>query len=192
MEFVADDVRVAQPLGFAEQSESSIKLFRGRPPGEAKEVRTLEDLESDAPCLWLHVFPLEPDPLHATRALHSLTTRTSVYFDLNPVALRALETTITHYPSLHDVRRGFVALKRGGCLPFENAKADLVDKILRELDLVNAAGRILRAQKRDPYQSETLLDGLLERYRLQTFVNAYRHLDDAAFAETVGILFGEV
>ena len=189
LEFVADDVRAARPLGFAELGPTG-KFFRGRPRDEAgaEKVRTLQDLRKDAPCLWLHALPLEPDPLHATRALHRLTGA-EVYFDLNGAALRDLETAAAHYPSLHDVRRGFVALKRGGCLPFEDAKADVVAGILRELDLVDVAGRVLRAQKRDPYQSETLLDGLLERYKLQTFLNAYRHLDDAAFAATVGILF---
>ena len=33
--------------------------------------------------------------------------------------------------------------------------------------------------------------GRLERYKPQTFLNAYRHLDDASFAATVEILFGK-
>ncbi len=201
LEFIADDVRAARPLGFAEgASPLEPKMVRGRPPGAVKagaikagvkEVRTLQDLDGDAPRLWLHALPLEPDPLQATRPLQALQTRAAVYFDLTPDALRDLEAALSRYPSVHDVRRGFVALKRGGRLPFENPKADLVATVLRELDLIDAAGRPRRAQKRDPYRSETLLDGLLERHKLQSFLNAYRHLDDAAFAATVAILFGE-
>ena len=191
IEFVADDVRTARPLGFAEQGGSSLKVFRGRPSEPATKVQTLQDLRVVAPCLWLQSLPLDPDPLRATQPLRNLWTHEALYFDLDGSALSALETALTRYPSLQDVRRGYVALKRGGCLPFEDAKAELVEKILYELELLNPSGRLLRAQKRDPYQSDTLLDGLLERYKLQTFINAYRHLDDASFAATVETVFGE-
>lgn len=44
-------------------------------------------------------------------------------------------------------------------------------------------------QKTDPYQSETLVDGLCKQYELESFLNAYRFLDDASFAKAVAILW---
>ena len=75
-------------------------------------------------------------------------------------------------------------------LPFEEVKLELCKRALEELELLDARGRPLRGQKRDPYTSDTLLAGLLERYKLRTLLKAYRGFDDAAFSHTVVTLFG--
>ena len=40
-------------------------------------------------------------------------------------------------------------------------------------------------------ESDSLLEGLVRRYRLRNLVHAYRHFDDEAFAVAVLRLFGE-
>lgn len=82
-------------------------------------------------------------------------------------------------------------MQRSTPLPYSEAKTQLCLEILRELELLGAQGRPSRGQKRDPYSSDTLVRGLLERYKLTTFLKAYRALDDDAFAETVWTLFGD-
>jgi hypothetical protein len=64
---------------------------------------------------------------------------------------------------------------------------------LRELDLLDERGHVRAfdpTEKLSPFESPSLLDGLLERYRLRSFVNAYRFMDDEAFAVAVVNLFG--
>ena len=191
LEFIAEDVRPAEPLGFSDESPSNETVFRGQAPEPRALIETLSDAETTSEAnLWLKRLPLNDDPLCATEVLATLTSSDkSLYFDLDARALYDVEMGLNQYPSLQDVRRGFVCLQRGQSLPYEGHKADLVQKILRELELLNEQGRPLRGQKRDPYSSDTLLKGLLERYKLQTFLNAYRHLDDAAFAQSVHTLF---
>ncbi len=62
--------------------------------------------------------------------------------------------------------------------------------MLEELELVDERGHARAGARRDPYESPTLVAGLLQRYRLETFLNAYRHLDEDGFAATVATLFG--
>ena len=192
LEFLAEEVRPAEPLGFKSQPEntSPAHVIRGKPQDESVEpVTALEGLEPTQ-TVWLQALPLAADPLCATHPLTTLLSEPrTVYFDLNPNELRRLEQTLLQYPTLHEVRRGFVRLQRGQPLPFDETKAELVRTVLRELELLDEHNRVLRGQKRDPYSSETLLTGLTERYKLQTFLSAYRHLDDASFAGAVGILF---
>lgn len=190
LEFIAEDVRPAEPLGFTEDSPRDVSIFRGEAPGKASIIETPSDIGAASEMVWIKRLPLNSDPLCTTEALKQLLTKgSSFYFDLNVKALYELELVLNQYPSLQDVRRGFVYLQRGQGLPYEGSKAELVEMILRELELLNEQGRPLRGQKRDPYSSETLLTGLLERYKLQTFLNAYKHLDDKAFEQTVATLF---
>ncbi|MDZ7708013.1 MAG: hypothetical protein U5J97_09025 [Trueperaceae bacterium] len=65
----------------------------------------------------------------------------------------------------------------------------LAQRILNELDLLDERGRARAGARRDPYGSSTLVAGLLQRYRLETVLNAYRHLDDVGFARTVTTLY---
>ena len=193
LEFLAEEVRTAEPLSFEAPlaHTSPAHSVRGKPQdGTIKPVTALEGLEPHARTVWLQALPLASDPLCATYPLTTLLSEPrTVYFDLDTNALRQLEQTFLHYPTLQDVRRGFVRLQRGQPLPFDGTKAKLVRAVLHELELLDEHNRVLRGQKRDPYSSETLLTGLTERYKLQTCLNAYLHLDDASFAATVGILF---
>ena len=113
-----------------------------------------------------------------------------LYFSLSENDLKDLETHDLP-PTLAEVRRAFVYLQRGTPLRCSEAKAGLCRRVLEELELVDAQGRTLKGQKRDPYSSPTLVAGLVEHYKLTTFLKAYRALDDDAFAETVWTLFGE-
>ena len=194
LEFLAEEVRPAEPLGFEAQPEttSPAQVVRGKPQDETVGPVTALDGFESIQTVWLQALPLANDLLCATYPLSTLLSEPrTVHFDLNANALRGLEQTLLHYPTLHEVRRGFVRLQRGQPLPFDGAKAELVRTVLQELELLDEHNRVLRGQKRDPYSSETLLTGLTERYRLQTFLNAYRHLDDESFAGAVGVLFGK-
>jgi single-stranded-DNA-specific exonuclease len=187
LEFVAEDIRTFEALGFASETENvplenltpDLKLptvFRGQP----------ETLTSETVCL--KELPLDASLLSLTDSLNNLK-HSVLYFDLDTRALIAIEKTIADLPKLHDVRRGFVALQKGLVLPFGEHKNALVKKILQELELLDQHGQVLRAQKRDPYSSETLLKALIERYKLESFIKAYKYLDDVSFAKTVHELF---
>jgi hypothetical protein len=123
------------------------------------------------------------------RNLEPETRNLSFFFDLSATKLYNLSQLANDYPTLSDVRKGFVFLQRGQSLPFSHLKTERVVTILRELELLDEQGRAYRGQKRDPYTSETLMTGLLEQYKLQTFVKAYKYLDDVSFAQTVQVLF---
>ncbi|MEJ2289207.1 MAG: hypothetical protein P8Y02_11305 [Deinococcales bacterium] len=114
----------------------------------------------------------------------------AVGLDLDDGALAAVEAQALQFPTLDDVRRGFVALQRGLRLPFDGRKAERTRTVLEELELVDGSGHARSGEKRDPYASETLLDGLLHRHLLLRFVTAYRFLDDDGFARSVTTLFG--
>jgi len=63
------------------------------------------------------------------------------------------------------------------------------EAVLREVGLLDERGRALRADAVDPHASATLVAGLVQRYRLETLIHAYRHLDDDGFARTVATLY---
>ncbi len=194
LEFLAEEVRPGERFTFERCAPLSRPIRRGRPESEAERYQ-----EGDPPprcalgALWLEALPLKRDWLRACEPLEALVAADRpLYFDLAPSSLVALERLIQRYPTLHDVRRSFVCVQRGQPPPFEEDKRALIERILRDLELLDEDGRLLRNQKRDPYQSETLLSALLERYKLQGFLNAYRQLDDDAFAETLQTLFGDL
>ena len=196
LEFIADEIKPASPLSLDQltNTPAPINVQRGQP---ADPARCLTLQERDVPAslenkpLWIRCLPLhEHTPLNLTAPLRSvLSTSNHVHFDLPEQELNALESLLLVFPSLQDVRAGFVCLSRGKPLPFAENKNQLVTRCLQELELLDAAGRPLRGQKRDPYESDTLLSGLVERYVLSSFLKAYRHLDDASFALTVTQLF---
>lgn len=194
LEFVADAVRPAQPLalsGPAPEAATAARVVRGALPA-SRPLRpdTLEALLAALPSdagVWLQRLP-DSDALAALRT--ALAGAPLVAFDLDDGALAGLRWQALQFPTVDDIRRGFVALSRGQGLPFDGAKAERTRVALQELALVDDTGRALKGRKRDPYQSDSLLDGLLSRHLLLRFVTAYRFLDDGAFATSVVTLFG--
>jgi single-stranded-DNA-specific exonuclease len=212
VEFVADEVRHAEPLGFTDEKEDEHPteatspaaltcITRGR-PHELTNVRVYPG-GPDNPARWtpgdppperlrLRELPLQMDALlELTSSLETLVkARTHLYFDLSPVVVSELETLALQYPGVHELRQAFVCLQRHQALPFTGVTAELCRAVLQELGLLDAHGRALRGQKRDPYSSDTFLRGQVERYKLLTFVKAYRYLNDASFARATLTLFG--
>jgi len=198
LEFIAEAVRPARPLGMevphppAAEAAFVAQVKRGalpnaRPLRPRALAQLIEGLTGTEP-LWLQRLP-DDDAVAALRA--AVGRAPLVAFDLDVEALASLESQALQFPTLEDVRRGFVALSRGQSLPFEAPKVSRVDAVLQELALVNDRGHALRGEKRDPYASDTLLEGLMARHLLLRFVTAYHHLDDDAFAHSVQTLFGQ-
>jgi single-stranded-DNA-specific exonuclease len=187
IEFVAEAVRVAAPLPLAppaaggEATPSVARVHRGRPT-DAGAGRRLTEL------------PLGDDPLRAHEPLaRTLAGAEAVWFDLDVSAQADVTRAARRYPTVHEVRRAFVAVRGGGRPPLDPDAARLALAVLRELGLLDERGRARADVGRvDPYRSPTLTAGLLQRYRLETFLNAYRHLDDDGFARSVSALFGPV
>ena len=191
LEFLAEALRPAELLGF-DASLDAPHIIRGRPQ-ESVPRYDGGPLGEVTNALWLRDVPLDEDtPLEITQSLHTLVkSGATLYFDLRASALEKLETLAARYPTVRELRGAFVYLSRGQTLPFEAVKLELCKRALEELGLLDARGRLLRGQKRDPYTSDTLLAGLVERYKLRTLLKAYRGFDDAAFSHTVVTLFGE-
>jgi len=187
IEFVAEDVRAAEPLsltvrpGTIDDPRSSASrsetIRRGRPDA-AGAGRVLSRL------------PLGDDPLRAHEPLaRLLADRAPLWFDLNADAQAELERTARRYPTVHDVRRAWLAIRAGRSPGLGSDATALARRILDELELIDGHGRARVGARRDPYGSATLVAGLLQRYRLETVLNAYRHLDDPGFARTVTTLY---
>ena len=201
VEFVAEEVRIAAPLSFGEnsvdeESEPS-RIHRGTPNRDVNRpnIKRGEDWQpgQEIPAhLFIRTLPLEQEnPLNLSRPVETLVNSDAhLYFVLSEVELVRLENFLPLFPSVLDLRRAFVGLQRQNCIPFSGKKGELCRICLEELELLDGKGRVLAGQKRDPYGSETLLRGLTEHYKLQTFINAYRALDEGSFAHTVTTLFG--
>jgi len=183
IEFVADDVRVSEPLALAmapaggERSVAAA-VRRGQPPepGEARVLRSV---------------PLGEDPLRAHEPLAALLNRpASLWFDLDLEAQTEMQRAARRYPTVHEVRTAWATWRRGGRPQLQPDAIDLARRILGELGLLDANGEPHAGDRRDPYASETLVTGLLQRYRIETLLNAYRHLDDAGFERVTGLLYG--
>lgn len=193
IEFLADGIRPWQQLGFTDERERSGRIHRGRPAETG--LRQIDaphevELEGTEP---LHVrsLLLDADALAATETLSALVGSGRVlHFDLTDAALERAVQRLDRYPTIHDLRRGFVARQRRSELPFHDAKNELVDIVLNELDLVDHLGRARRGVRRDPISSATLQRGLVERYKLETFLNGYSVLTDEAFDVMVETIFG--
>ncbi|MGL4610599.1 MAG: single-stranded-DNA-specific exonuclease RecJ [Trueperaceae bacterium] len=199
LEFIAEDIRSAEYLNYQTLSnEVNVHIFRGKPTAEAHVIQTPEDLQTSINVTVFHIQDLPSnDSLQLTKILTNFLTPSpnsqflnhSFYFDISSPKLHALNQLTMDLPTLSDVRRGFVFLQRGQGLPFSHLKTERIMTILRELELLNEHNQPYRGQKRDPYTSETLMTGLLERYKLQTFIKAYKYLDDGSFAQAVQTLF---
>jgi hypothetical protein len=206
LEFVAEDIRISEPFNYQEnltssQLENNVKVTRGKPTNPAQIVKTLEDLKNvTSQNIISKVIHFQNLPLglslQTTKELTdffssplALSPQLSAFFDLSSTTLYDLEQLAHDYPTLNEVRKGFVFLQRGQTLPYAHLKTERIMLVLRELELLSEHNKPYRGQKRDPYSSETLMTGLLERYKLQTFVKAYKYLDDLSFANTVQTLF---
>ncbi len=202
LEFVAEAVRPAERLGLAPThggtgaaDAATLRVVRGAlpglppldPPDLGSLLEALNGASDGAPAVWLRGLP-DDGAVPALRALMQRASR--IGLDLGEPALAALQAEAMRFPTLDEVRRGFVALQRGLALPFEEIKAQRARAVLEELALLDGSGHVLSGQKRDPYTSDTLLDGLLQRHLLLRFVTAFRFLDDAGFAYSVHTLFG--
>ena len=175
LEFIAEDLRTAKPLGFPESSIESLAIFRGKPKEVSENIKCLKEL------------PLSASVLELSKPLETLKGFI-LYFDLDKHSLQTLLLTLSELPKLHDVRRGFVALQKGLTLPFSESKTSLIKTILHELGLLDDQGQAI-SKKSNPYSSKTLMILLIERYKLGSFIKAYQYLDDASFAQTVERLF---
>jgi single-stranded-DNA-specific exonuclease len=196
LEFIAEDIRTAELLNChtSESSEAAtLKITRAKPSPQAHVIKALEDLcNTTATAFQIQDLPLNLST-KASQEFSSFFTfnfqLSTFNFGLSSLKLHELEQFANDFPTLNEVRKGFVFLQRGQSLPFSHLKTERIVAILRELELLDEQGRAYRGQKRDPYTSETLMTGLLERYKLSTFVKAYKYLDDASFARTVYTLF---
>ena len=107
--------------------------------------------------------------------------------------LAAIEDEALSYPTLHELRRGLVAFRRGTQSGIPEPKLGRLRAALNELGLIDQRDHAVvtpPGHKLNPMESETLLAGLITRYRLRNLVHAYRHFDDEAFAVSVVNLFG--
>ena len=112
---------------------------------------------------------------------------------LSEQALTQIEDVALSYPTLHELRLGLVAFRRGTQRGIPEPKLTRLRAALLELGLIDDHDRTLvtpPGHKLNPMESESLLAGLITRYRLRNFVHAYRHFDDEAFAVSVLNLFG--
>ncbi len=165
IEFIAEDIRKKQKLSFS-NSKPNYNIFR-KSSNQAEQIKTIEDL---------------------SKITNLLKENKTINIDLSDIEIKKLEEKITEYPSIINLRQGFVALKRGQKLPYSRPKKQLIYKILTEIGLLDEFKR-LKSKKADPYQSQTLVDGLLKQYQLEGFLNAYRLLDDASFALAIEALW---
>lgn len=187
IEFVAEDVRTAAPLPLTDKprAASGLQPSAGRPqrigrgrPDVAGAGRVLSSL------------PLGDEPLRSHEPLaRLLADEAPIWFDLNADAQAAIESAARRYPTVHDVRRAWLAIRAGRPPGLGRDATALSQRVLNELDLLDERGRARVGARRDPYGSSTLVTGLLQRYRLETVLNAYRHLDDLGFARTVTTLY---
>ena len=180
LEFVAEAVRPAARLPLAEPD--------GEAPAPGSEaVRRAGDPLAAGERL------RELPPGDPVAALERLAGGPAVTLDLSPVELEELEREALAFTTVSELRRGLVAYPRGLPSPYGGPKAERIARALRELDLLDERGharRLASGTRLSPYEAPSLLAGLVRRYRLRTFVHAYRHLDDAGFARTVATLFG--
>src|SRR5690606_28827877 len=133
-----------------------------------------------------------PDPVAALEEL--VAAGEPFTLDLSDRDLARIEAEALSYPTVHELRRGLVAFRRGLQHGIPEPKLSRLTAALRELQLLDDLGRAVVTEpgrKLNPMESPTLLAGLMRRYRLRNLVHAYRHFDDEAFALAVVNLFGE-
>lgn len=192
LEFKADALRPAAPLSLdhAEHQEhlkhqAATRIYRQKPPAHNGEGSVR-----------LQALPLElAKPLTLTAPIGAFIREQrahTLHFDLG--SPEKLQETLRHswlplLPDVAAVRNTFAHLRNGTEPDYPAPKLALCRQILRELGLLSERGGVVNGQKRDPYSSETLLQAVMERYKISSFVKAYGALDDAGFAAAVLSLF---
>lgn len=200
IEFIAEEVRPAQQIQLSDSEAVAHSFQRGVPEGEALTLQCIEGkishAEMQAQQYHLYQLPLdESDLLTITQPLATLVQQVQqegkrLFFDLGAGEVAQLEQRALLYPSIAEMRLAFHYLSKQKPIPFVAQKAALCQQILQELNLINEYGRTIRGEKRDPYSSDTLVKGMLEGYKLFTFLSAYQHLDAAGFDTTVRRILG--
>ncbi len=200
IEFQGKDLRHDEHFAFKNLSSANIK--RGKPFELASVYIYGDSATKDLPLwsveevlpkeLWLKNLPLNDDSLSATKLLQKLIdSNTVLYFDISAIKLAELENFSLLYPSVQDLRLAFVYLQRKQQLPFGKDKTELCTRCLKEIELIDDKGLVKTKQKRDPYTSNTLRKGLMERHKLRSFINSYRYFEEEAFAYAVKSIFSE-
>lgn len=186
LEFEAQALRAAAPLGLSTDGSPPPASAEGEAPFSA--TRAPRAGAASSPLL------SGGDTLAAIGALvaAAVSAGRPAAFDLSESDLIALEEEAVAYPTVGELRRSYVAFRRGNPPWFEPPKDERVRAALTELGLLDEFGRavVTGGEKVSPYESATLMSGLLRRYRLRSFVHAYRHFDDEAFSASVLNLFG--
>src|SRR5690606_35841544 len=195
LEILADDVRLSEPLALdpsarGPKSEAAMALV-GRGADRTRAAASVSGAATPVTGAATRVTGAATRvttlvPATATAELQRLVAAGEPFvLDLDDEALAALEHEAREYPTVNELRIGLVALKRSSRSPFTAVKSKRVREALNELDLIDERGHVRAfdaSQKLSPFESPSLLTGLLERYRLRNLVNAYRYMDDEAFA----------
>ena len=208
VEFTAEALRPAEPLAYDLSNAPAMPenpiVLRGQPPlnpaAQALYVysgaATMPKLpgavawtaESAATAelrqLYLMDVPFEGLELHPLLR-RSLLQLEHIYIHFSDAVLERLEAHLANYLQLHELRQAYRELKLHGRCSLEPAKQARCWQCLRELDLLDANNRPRPSQKRNPHQAPTLLRERLEHYRLSQLLQAYRYLNDDAFAYAV-------
>ncbi len=200
IEFQGKGLRHSEHFKFEKLGSTNIK--RGKPNDLASVHAYGDGAPKDLPLwslaeippveLWLKDLPLNGDLLNATVPLQELIGSESIlYFDLSALKLAKLEDYVLFYPTVQDLRLAFVYLQRKQSLPFNKDKAELCTQCLQEIELIDHRGFVQSGQKRDPYNSKTLKKCLMEKYKLQSFINSYRNFEAEAFAYATQNIFSK-
>lgn len=211
LEFEAQALRVAGPLGLAAEpvetgpdgaasgatatdGTRALRVVRAPPSERATQTAGLDS--NARPVAAAREAPSgSGDAIAALQASLDAAARSSsvpVTLTLSEAELDALEAEALSYPTVGELRRSLQAYRRGNPPWFEPPKDQRVKDALTELGLLDEFGRAVatNGEKLSPYESPTLMSGLMRRYRLRSFVHAYRHYDDEAFEASVLNLFG--
>ncbi|HEX7038918.1 MAG TPA: single-stranded-DNA-specific exonuclease RecJ, partial [Trueperaceae bacterium] len=184
LELLAEAVRPNGPLGLAPEARdeasqgAALLVARAPRPGVPTAPRGV-------PRGRLVAGPLD-DPVAELERL--VAAGEPFTLDLTEEDLARVEDEALSYPTVHELRRGLVAFRRGLQHGIPEPKLSRLTAALRELGLVDGVGRAVVTEpgrKLNPMDSPTLLAGLVRRYRLRNLVHAYRHFDDEAFAVAV-------
>ncbi len=189
LELLAEAVRPSGPLRLSAAEEdlaAAASLVTRAPRAGSSVPRTSTTAVSRV------VFDLLPDPIARLEEL--VAAGQPFTLDLDDRELARVEDEALSYPTVHELRAGLTAFRRRLHEGIPEPKLSRLRSALRELRLLDDADRVVvtpAGHKVNPMESDTLLDGLVRRYRLRNFVHAYRHFDDEAFAVAVVRLFGE-
>ena len=126
--------------------------------------------------------PTDDDPLAPLR--NALQRGVEVYLDLGPDGPVQLRELAARYPRVGDARRAFVLSKRGRPWPWHGDLAERLQRVLQELDLLDARGRVRAGRRVDPYEAPTLRAAMVARHALESLATLLESLpaDDAVIA----------